>query len=180
LKRFSANQLAVIIYVVSVVIAITIGGLVAILRNSQNDHNDDVHLHAGFKIFTDGQALDLSSDKHMHFSTCSPDIDESDLTVKDKVHLHNNIGDVAHIHAENVTWRNLFESLELDLLEDQPLPVMYRNDSNDPDLLDKTIQPYESAIFIFGTADDVDSLRAMAVTIDSIKEAESKTEGCSV
>lgn len=178
-KRFSAGQLAIIIYIVSIIIAITIGGLIAIFNN-RGETEEHIHMHAGFKIFVDGNWLDLSGDKYMYFSTCAPDIDESEMTIKDKIHLHNNIGDVAHIHAQDITWRNLFESLEIDLLEDQPLPVMYRNDSNDPALLDKRIEPYESAIFIFGTADDVDSLREMAVSIDSIKEAESQTEGCSI
>ncbi len=144
----------------------------------QENEAHDYHLHAGFKIYKDGQLIDFSSSKYMFFSNCG--VNEDDMsTVQERVHLHNNVGDVAHVHAKGVTWRNLFQSLRFNLSEEQ-IPVMYLNDVNSPDLLDKEISNLDSAVFIIGTSDDVDTLRNRAVELEYIEEIAKSSENCGV
>ena len=82
-----------------------------------NGHNHDhhpiadpydtkYHVHADFHIVINGERLDLSRDE---FQTTSEQELHPDL------HLHDNIGEVLHIHAENKTFVEFLQSLGMDL-----------------------------------------------------------------
>lgn len=158
---------------------LTGGGYLVYSKNNQEevDDHDDFHIHAGFKIFVDGEYLDLSDDKYMHLSVCGDDHeDEANLPVQEKIHLHNNIGDVAHIHAEGVIWRNLFESLDLEDLLDN-FTAIYINGTEIPAGLEQVINNYDSAVIVIGKKDGID-VEKETLSKEYIEEKEKLVEAC--
>jgi hypothetical protein len=141
---------------------------------------DDIHFHAGFVVINDGQNVDFSADRFMHVKSCSLD-EHQDPTPEElqieKVHLHNNIGDVAHIHKPEATWGDLFTNLSY------PLPAASfsasLNQEAVTDILSAPIQPYDSLVLIVGLASPSASIYFdNAVTIEHIQDAEAKSETC--
>lgn len=78
------------------------------------DHSHDsvvseYHIHADLLIMLDGEQYDLSADR---FQTTV------DNPLDGVTHLHNNDGDVIHVHAEGVTLGYFLETLGFQLSED--------------------------------------------------------------
>lgn len=72
-------------------------------------HEEHTHFHANFGIFINGGRLDFSNAKYMEeVSSCTV---SGALQPKQRVHLHNNIGDVIHVHNEGVTWGHFFNNI---------------------------------------------------------------------
>jgi hypothetical protein len=143
----------------------------------EDDHSDEFHLHAAFKIVKDGEIMNFSDGKYMYYKPCGGE--ESEMTtIKDKVHLHNFVGDVPHIHAEGITWRNLFESLEVE----QPITyISYLNGEKVDNLLDIQIKEYDRVLFIIGeisAATNVNDLLNQIPDESRIKEIEKQVENC--
>lgn len=112
---------------------------------------DHSHFHAGFVVYIDGHKQDYSGNEHMHFDACSisEKQEHREMGVRDRIHMHDNNGDVVHAHAEQVTWRQLFENADIKLPLGKKLTA-YQNGSKVEDLLDTYIKPYDSVIFVFG------------------------------
>ena len=69
-----------------------------------------VHYHANFAVFVDGQRLDLSGDRYMEdVAACAAD--PAGMRPQDRAHLHENNGDVVHVHHNAATWGALFLNL---------------------------------------------------------------------
>lgn len=136
------------------------------------------HLHAGFVIWENGKALDFSDDTFMHVAPCAVGGGEHDFSeVTERVHLHSNIGNVAHVHDEGVTWRNLFESLNLkDILEANI--VGYLNGTQVENPLDQPIRAYENMQFFVATDPAKVDWKAAVVTQEMIRQAEKSAESC--
>lgn len=154
-------------------------------ETSSATHDDeDTHYHAGFHIVVNGEVQDYSGIQYMHLSPCSVDHEETESDAeptdpKERIHLHNNVGSVAHIHASGVTWRELFTSLGLTSLLDLPLTVRNSSLQPVPNGLDAIVEPYESVIFEFGTTTVSDTeLRSLIVPKEEILEAEAQVEAC--
>lgn len=113
---------------------------------------DHSHFHAGFVVYIDGKKQDYSGNEHMHFDPCSikEKQEHREMGVRDRIHLHDNNGDVAHSHVEQATWRQLFENSNINLPLEKKL-ISYRNGAQVENLLDSFIEPYDSVIFVFGT-----------------------------
>ncbi len=148
-----------------------------------HDSEDDVHYHAGFRVVVNGEVQDYSGIEYMRISPCSTEYDTHrpvDLTnPKERIHLHNNIGTVAHIHAAGVVWRELFVSLGLESL--LSLPVTITNDKGQriTDGLTSIISPYESVLFSFGTSSlSKEDMAPLFVTQEDILTAEAQVEAC--
>ena len=98
------------------VVGIVIGAAIVAYGFVPNDHHDQhpiadphdtkYHVHADFHIVINGERLDLSGDE---FQTTSLQQLHGDL------HLHDNNGDVKHIHAEDKTFVEFLNSLGMDL-----------------------------------------------------------------
>lgn len=70
-----------------------------------------VHYHANFAVFLDGQASDFSLAKYMEpVQLCSVG-HASQVTPQQRVHLHEGVGVLVHVHSANVTWGDLFANL---------------------------------------------------------------------
>jgi len=73
-----------------------------------------VHHHANFAVFVEGERLDLSGNEFMaELAACG--LPHEELLPLERVHLHDNVPDVAHVHHEGVTWGHLFANLEMGL-----------------------------------------------------------------
>ncbi len=84
--------------------------LVTVFLAVRLPEEEDVHFHANFAIFTNGQKLDFSDQKFMHIESCANDDSNDDHSAKvfgDRIHLEDGVGDVAHIHDSGVVWGDL-------------------------------------------------------------------------
>lgn len=71
---------------------------------------EEVHFHANFGVFANGQKLDFSDQKFMHIESCSAEASAEEHSAKafgDRIHLEDGVGDVAHIHDNGVVWGDL-------------------------------------------------------------------------
>lgn len=118
------------------------------------------HYHANFNIMLNGTVLDLSNEKYM---SDKPECDMPDDTpLAEKVHLHDNIGDVVHLHDDGIYWRLFLETLGFTFANEtsgnfegqnftfNPETAFYSNGDLDADLLDREIDADERVFIIFG------------------------------
>lgn len=71
------------------------------------DH--DTHYHANWAVYIDGKKFDFSDDLYQEeIASCG---DHEILEPTKRVHLHNNNGDVVHVHHDGVTWGHLMSNL---------------------------------------------------------------------
>lgn len=96
---------------------IVIGGLIianfVIQKNSSfyglSGHEDDYHIHADFLVEINGEVLDLGVAEFMT---------SSEQMLHNDAHLHDEDGDVLHMHAENISFVEFLNSIEITLEED--------------------------------------------------------------
>tara|TARA_Y100000590_G_scaffold426695_1_gene536079 strand:- start:4380 stop:5024 length:645 start_codon:yes stop_codon:yes gene_type:complete len=72
--------------------------------------SEQVHYHANFAVFINGERLDLSSTRYMHDVSCK--VDPGAMLPVDRAHMHENIHDVVHVHHEGTTWGHFFQNLD--------------------------------------------------------------------
>jgi hypothetical protein len=93
---------------------IIVGGLAVYawqfyLTSKADTFNTTYHVHADFKIYLGNEAIDLSQEEYM--TTAAQELSKH-------VHLHDNNGDVEHIHLEGVTFAEFLSTLGLTLTND--------------------------------------------------------------
>ncbi len=90
------------VYIGAVVTILTVTGFL-VMRLSEEDLT---HIHANFGVFVRNEKLDFSGEKYMHVKPCFSDY-HTQKHFGDRVHLHDGVGDVAHIHDSGVVWGDL-------------------------------------------------------------------------
>lgn len=166
-------------FLFAILIVIGIGSFLVAKNNNQ--HEEDVHLHAGFVVYKDNEQVDFSDPKYMLIEPCSieenheDEEDHSDDPLK-AVHLHDLVGDVVHVEAEGIKWSNLFENLEYEINYSVTKGII--NGEEVDNFHDKIIQPYDSLVVLIGDNDDIDDASSKAITTEYIKEIEAKGEDC--
>ncbi len=109
----------IVSFVAGLVVSIIIGSLMNYVEHqSHNDHHDnhpianpydsEYHVHADFHIVIRDTLVNLDADR---FQTTSGQ------SLHPDAHLHDNNGDVKHIHAEGVTFAAFLDSLEITLTD---------------------------------------------------------------
>lgn len=74
------------------------------------------HYHANFLVVVDGEPLDLSSSRYMEdASSC---VGDEEVLPAQRVHMHDGVGDVVHVHHDGVTWGHFFSVLGFTLGDD--------------------------------------------------------------
>ena len=69
------------------------------------------HYHANFEIWVEGERVDFEGFRFFQsVLSCSAD---SQTDPKEKVHMHNDVDDLAHVHADLVTWNNFFSNIDV-------------------------------------------------------------------
>jgi hypothetical protein len=139
----------------------------------------EVHHHAGFVVYMDGQKQDFSHIRHMSLVPCGehsekPTKEEEQL---EKAHLHDSNGDVVHVHRAGATWGDLFKNMNFTY--DHTLEVIgYRDDHPIRDILKQEIVANDSLIFVVGSQEKVVDYLPNKVTLNRIAEVEQKSELC--
>lgn len=140
---------------------------------------DKVHYHAGFQVYVDDKLQDFSDWKYMHEKPCSVDgkpIDSHEDEQIEKAHLHDQTGDVVHVHREGAKWKDLFTNIKYPI-NDKNL-VVYVDGKKVEDFLNKSIEPYESVVIFIGSHKDDEKYLKNAVKRDYIEKIEKKSETC--
>lgn len=173
--------------ILGVFIFVAFLGLTGCTLNMPAGHSmqdGEVHIHASFRVVVDGEVQDYSGDAFMQVVPCVVDPDNpppKDLTdPKERIHLHNNLGTVAHIHAAGVTWRELFVSLELEALLEQGVTVFDKDANSIEQGLDDVINNREQVVFVVGEALSKEEVLRHVVPLDDIFLAESQVEACGI
>lgn len=70
---------------------------------------EPVHHHANWAVFVDDRRLDLSDDRYMEDVAACAAGDR--ITPQQRVHMHDGVADVVHVHHEGVTWGHFLANL---------------------------------------------------------------------
>lgn len=111
----------VILYVyVSVLLTVA---AITVLLTFRIPKAEETHYHANFAVFIDEKKLDFSHEKYMHVKPCTGEVNREGH-FGDRVHLHDQVGDVAHIHDSGVVWGELIMYLGLEVNQEF---IMFEN-----------------------------------------------------
>lgn len=157
-------------YVAFLFLAAIISGIVMFVAKPERE---EVHYHAGFRIYKNNEPLDFSSFEYMHVKPCSGD-DHEDVD-EETIHLHDSIGDVVHIHAEGATWGKVFERLNLK----ENSVIAYNKGEKIENPMDQPVLEYQSMLFLIGENNKINiSDQSYYVTQEEIEKVEALTESC--
>src|SRR5579859_6797962 len=109
-----------------------------------------VHFHAGFQVYVDGKLQDYSDQKYMSLLPCGKAYNEPALEQAEKAHLHNQVGDVVHVHRIDATWGDLFTNMRISFDKAKPI-VGYVNGKEVKDILQQPIHPFDRVIILIGS-----------------------------
>lgn len=141
--------------------------------NEKTAHMDDhVHIHAGAIVYNDNVQQDYSTPENMYFSPCGI-ATEDQVRLEDKVHLHDGIGDVVHVHASGVTWSDFLETRGIINPEN---PRIVYVDGNEGSLTDE-IQDHQSALILLGES-TLDDTKQSFISDERITEIAKSKENC--
>ena len=133
----------------------------------------DIHYHAGFRVYKDGQLQDFSGPQYMHLEMCSVDEGEHEDDQLEKAHLHSAVGDVVHVHRDGAVWQDLFTNIGVSIDKDAR---GYTNGQTIPSILATPIEPGASVIIVAGDESGVDLTNF--VSSEYIQRVESLSETC--
>jgi hypothetical protein len=142
--------------------------------------SEPIHIHAGFQVYKDNKLVDFSDFKYMHEMPCTingkPVDDHEEDEQIEKAHLHDQVGDVVHVHRENAVWRDLFANIKYPI---EGSFVAYVNGKKVDNVLDHEIVPYETITIFIGQNSDQETKLRNAVKKERIEQIENKSENCS-
>jgi hypothetical protein len=140
---------------------------------------EPVHIHAGFHVYKDDKLQDFSDFKYMHEMPCTVDGKPIEGAHPDeqleKAHLHDQNGDVVHVHRKGATWGDLFKNIKYPISKNA---VVYNNGQRIENFLDREIVHYESVVIFEGKHMNDKKYLKDAVTKDRIVEVENGSETC--
>ena len=101
---------ATVFLLAGVVLGVLALGAVRFVALPEAVPDEPVHHHANFALYLDGERVRLQDPRYMQdIASCS--MDASMASPHDRVHLHQLIDDVVHVHAPGVTWGHFFANL---------------------------------------------------------------------
>ena len=136
---------------------------------------DEVHYHAGFVVYVNGEKQDFSLSKYMHLEICDPSGAHKEDEQIEKAHLHSGVGDVVHVHRKNAYWRDLFHNIGYELPPGLPVVGLSEQETI-PDFLNTPLYPNQSVIILVGQS-PVPDLTSF-ISQEHIKEVENSSESC--
>lgn len=139
----------------------------------------EIHYHAGFLVVKDGEIQDYSSTEFMKVEPCLIHEDEElsdEQEQLEKAHLHDNVGDVVHVHRKNATWKDLFVNAGIEVPEDA---YAYQRGAKVENISERVIEEDESIIVIVGDEPiDIGPILTQEVSRDHIAEIGNSSENC--
>ena len=149
-----------------------------ILWKRQRIKKDEIHYHAGFQVYIDEELQDFSQTKYMSVKLCGEDEKEHKQDEQlEKAHLHDNIGDVVHVEAEEVKWKDLFKNIKFNIDRSKPIEG-FVNGKKVSDILAYPIKTYDSLVLLIGEYPNSSDYVKQGVKKEWIKEIERKSESC--
>jgi len=70
---------------------------------------NDVHYHANFAVYINGQREEFKN--FIYYEEVTSCSEESRSNPKSRVHMHDNINHLVHVHDDAVTWSHFFNNL---------------------------------------------------------------------
>lgn len=135
-----------------------------------------VHYHAGFRIYLDGVLQDYRDYRYMNYTACSEHEEESaEEEQMEKAHLHDQVGDVVHVHRTGGEWGDLLKNAGIALPSDKPL-TGYVDGQKVENILDYPIEANRTAILVVG--EEGQEHGSEMVPKEHIAEVEAKSELC--
>lgn len=172
-KKFVWNKQKIAIFVLIDILIVAALVTFFIMRGQTKK---EVHYHAGFQIYVNNVLQDFSDLKYQQIKPCGGIFDHEDDQIE-KAHLHDNIGNVVHVHRDNAVWGDLLKNIKFQIPEGKEF-VGYLNGTRKDDILTYPILPYDSVVFFSGPIIDMNHKLQARVTDDAIKEVEKKSENC--
>ena len=159
-------------------------------QHSISDHQahaeEEVHVHANFALFLDGERFNFTREEFMSDKPCSyplssniiptahahgEDNNDGEVALEDAVHLHEMDGDTIHIHAAGVTYGQFFESLGMvfndtnfiDHEGNEYIPTeeksfhMYINNEKVENLAEREVQDLDRVLISYGSEESINS-----------------------
>lgn len=166
--------------ILAAIVVFLVGGFF-VINNGQRTITEveETHLHAGFQVYINNELQDYSGFEYMKISPCFGGEHQTDLTPEEeqleKAHLHDNIGDVVHVHRKGATWGDLFQNANINIEENI---TAYVNDQQVESIFNMEIEPYDSVVIFQGENDDLEEKLTGRVSRDRIVEAENMSENC--
>lgn len=84
-----------------------------LLRFAAGPCPEPPHYHANWAVVVNGEELDFSDDQYMQSVARCAGGDVVDPA--ERVHMHNNEGEVVHVHHVGVAWGHFFDNLGMDV-----------------------------------------------------------------
>lgn len=140
---------------------------------------EHVHYHAGFQVYIDNTLQDYTDFKYMSLSPCSTEPREltPEEEQSEKGHLHDQIGDVVHVHKTGGTWADVFKNIGVELPKDKEIQA-YNEKLKIKNILNTEIEPYQSIVFVIGDQSKAAEYQQTLVTRQHIEETEQRSELC--
>lgn len=162
-------------FIIGIILLIIIFGVVFLAKNLSKPKV--VHFHAGFQVYKNGVLQDYSGFQYMSLLPCGKVYTDPADEQLEKAHLHNNIGDVVHVHREGATWGDLLKNINVSFAIP---PTGYINGEKIATILSQPIRPYDSLILFEGKHKAVSEYLPHAVSIKHIKLIEKISENCGI
>lgn len=137
---------------------------------------EKVDFHAGFQVYVDGNLQDFSDMKYMDVTPCETFFHKKSDQLE-KAQLHDNVGDVVHVHRKDAVWGDLFKNIGWKIPEGKEF-VGYLNGTRTENLLEYPILRYDSVVFFSGKIEGMNQKLQARVTDETMKEVEKKPESC--
>jgi hypothetical protein len=163
--------------VTGLALVLLIGGIWTVFAMSgMNKAHDEIHLHAGFQLYINDELVDFAQNKYMYFLPCGiPSTEYKNLN--DRVHLHDKVGDVVHVHSAGIKWKDLFEAIEYDLPKIEN--VKFIKDGKEVDnIYEQEIVNNESIIIVYDGKKDVEEYVKNQVSLERIEQIARSKENC--
>lgn len=117
--------------IVTGIMGVVVGALVVLgIRFVNYESPKDVHYHANFAVYIDGQQEQFANPLlYEEISECEVN---SVMKPGERSHLHENVKDVVHVEDEAVTWGNFFQIIGWNVGNDYidtSKDLLVRNDS---------------------------------------------------
>lgn len=157
----------------TVLLLITAG---LILKKSKSNQSKD-HYHAGFQVYVNNKLQNFSGLKYMHLKPCGEEDEHKEDEQLEKAHLHNQVGDIVHVHRGNAYWKDLFKNIKFKIDSSKPIEG-YVNGIKVENILNHQIKANDSVLIIIGKKVDLKTYLKQAVKKEYIKKVEKEGESC--
>ncbi|HEX7017288.1 MAG TPA: hypothetical protein VF209_00040 [Patescibacteria group bacterium] len=139
-----------------------------------------VHTHAGFHVYVDGVKQDFSGFEHMSFTPCGTDhsqkLTPAELQLE-KTHLHDGVGEVAHVHHQGATWGDLLKNINFEYDQAKEL-AGYTETGKVENILSQEIKDNDSIIIVIGDQAQAAEYFNNRVTPERITQVAQSSELC--